>query len=94
MNSYICAGKTGTAEIGTGAVKDKELAWFIGFRSAVKGDTPVAPEDERLVLVMLEINIKEPPDEYTLMKFKIARELLKDDDLTKPGLTETSIING
>lgn len=94
VNSYICAGKTGTAEIGTGAVKDKELAWFIGFRSAVKGDTPVAPEDERLVLVMLEINIKEPPDEYTLMKFKIARELLKDDDLTKPGLTETSIING
>ena len=94
VNSFICAGKTGTAEIGKGETKDKELAWFIGFRSANKDGTPVAPEDERLVLVMLEIDLANAPEEYTLMKFKIARELLKNDDLTKPGLTEDCIING
>ena len=91
--TYRIAGKTGTAEIGTD--KSKELAWFIGFRSCYK-DTgeDVKEEEQRLVLVMLEIDMKNQPDEYTLMKFKIARELLKDDDLTKPGLTESSITSG
>ena len=95
--TYTIAGKTGTAEIGTGEKKNKELAWFIGFRScynAAAGGGQIAAEEERLVLVMLEIDLNDPPEEYTLMKFKIARELLKDDDLTKPGLTETSIVNG
>ena len=87
---YRIAGKTGTAEIGTD--KSKELAWFIGFRSCYKETgEEVAAEEQRLVLVMLEIDMKNPPEEYTLMKFKIARELLKDDNLTKPGLTETAI---
>ncbi len=34
------------------------------------------------------------PEEYSLMKFLIARALLKEDDLTKPGITETSIVGG
>lgn len=94
---YTIAGKTGTAEIGTGDFKNKELAWFIGFRSCYNtgaGGGPIRPEDERLVLVMLEINLEDPPAEYTLMKFKIGRELLKDDDLTKAGLTESAITDG
>lgn len=93
--TYTIAGKTGTAEIGSGEVKDKELAWFIGFRSCYKEtQTDVSNDEERLVLVMLEFNIKNPPEEYTLMKFKIARELLKDDDLTKPNKTEDCITSG
>ena len=92
--TYTIAGKTGTAEIGTGKVKDRELAWFIGFRSCYKETgLDVNPDEERLVLVMLEFDIKNPPAEYTLMKFKIARELLKDDDLTKPNKTEDCIVN-
>ncbi|MBR0081711.1 MAG: hypothetical protein IJP98_03100 [Clostridia bacterium] len=94
---FTIAGKTGTAEIGTGDVKDKELAWFIGFRScynAAAGGGDIKPEEERLVLVMLEINLADPPEEYTLMKFKIARELLKDDELTKPSVTESAIVDG
>lgn len=94
VNSYVCAGKTGTAEIGLGKEKDKELAWFIGFRSANRDGTDVRPENERLVLVMLEINLKDAPKEYALMKFKIARELLKNDQLTEVGLTESAITNG
>ena len=54
----------------------------------------VSNDEERLVLVMLEFNINNPPEEYTLMKFKIARELLKDDDLTKPNKTEDCITSG
>lgn len=93
--TYTIAGKTGTAEIGAGQVKDKELAWFIGFRSCNKeSGQDVSNEEERLVLVMLEFNIKNPPAEYSLMKFKIARELLKDDDLTKPSKTEDCITSG
>ena len=92
---FTIAGKTGTAEIGTGKVKDRELAWFIGFRSCYKdGSGDVNPDEERLVLVMLEFDIKNPPAEYTLMKFKIARELLKDDDLTKPSQTEDCVVGG
>ena len=92
---FRIAGKTGTAEIGTGERKNKELAWFIGFRSCLREDgSEVAPEDERLVLVMLEIDLNNPPEEYTLMKFKIARELLKNSDLTKPSQTEDCVIGG
>ena len=94
---FTIAGKTGTAEIGTGKVKNKELAWFIGFRSCYNeaaGGGSIQPDEERLVLVLLEIDLNDPPTEYTLMKFKIARELLKDDDLTKPGKTESAIVAG
>lgn len=94
---YTIAGKTGTAEIGTEKAKNKELAWFIGFRccyNEAAGGGSIQPDEERLVLVMLEIDLNDPPEEYTLMKFKIARELLKDDDLTKPGKTESAIVEG
>ncbi|MBO4563779.1 MAG: hypothetical protein J5772_09265 [Clostridia bacterium] len=63
------AGKTGTAEIGS--VKAREVSWFIGFR------VDVAPEDELLVLVMLEIPTA---DEYKYIKFDIARELISIDE--------------
>ena len=98
VRSFIIAGKTGTAEIGN--KKDnrsnasKELAWFIGFRQANKDGSEIAPEDERLVLVMLELDMSNLPAEYSLMKFKIAQVLLKDDPFTEPGLTETCITGG
>ena len=98
VRSYVISGKTGTAEVGN--KKDaqsqsaKELAWFIGFRQTNKDGTPVSEENERLVLVMLELDMENLPEEYSLMKFQIARALLKDDDLTKPGVTETGIIGG
>lgn len=63
------AGKTGTAEIGSS--KSREVSWFIGFR------VDVAPEDELLVLVMLEIPTA---DEYKYIKFDIARELISIDE--------------
>ena len=92
---FRIAGKTGTAEIGTGEKKNKELAWFIGFRSCLRENgSEVNPEDERLVLVMLEIDLNDPPEEYTLMKFKIGRELLKNSDLTKPSLSEDCVVSG
>lgn len=92
VRSFVIAGKTGTAEIGNkedkNAMAKKELAWFIGFREKNKDGTEVKPEDERLVLVMLELDMENLPDEYSLMKFVIARVLLKDDELTKPGETK------
>lgn len=94
VRSYVIAGKTGTAEIGLGKEKDKELAWFIGFRSQNKDGTEVAPENERLVLVMLELDNKNLPEESAMMKFKIAQALLKDDKLTEPVESETCIIGG
>lgn len=69
VTDYVIAGKTGTAEIGDD--KSREISWFAGFR------TGVAPEDARLVVVMLEV----PSDkEYSSLKFDIARELLKNTD--------------
>lgn len=66
VKSCTVAAKTGTAEIGND--KSREISWFAGFR------TGVSEEDERLVLVMLEI----PADEdYTSLKFDIAREMLE-----------------
>ncbi len=59
------AGKTGTAEIGSD--KSREISWFVGFR------INISPDEERLVLVVLEIPTD---DEYSGLKFDIARELL------------------
>jgi len=60
------AAKTGTAEIGDD--KSREISWFAGYRVGVSG------EDERLVLVMLEIPAEEA---YLQLKFDIARALLE-----------------
>jgi cell division protein FtsI/penicillin-binding protein 2 len=97
VRSFIISGKTGTAEIGNKKDKNeqaaKEIAWFIGFRKANKDGSEVKPEDERLVLVMLELDMQNLPEEYSLMKFVIARVLLKDDDLTKPGKTNLAFLS-
>lgn len=89
--TYVIAGKTGTAEVGK--EKEKELAWFIGFRQAKKDGTVLKADEERLVLVMLELDMNNLPDEYSMMKFMIGRVLLKDDDLTKPGQTNLALIS-
>ena len=98
VRSYVIAGKTGTAEIGnkkdSQSESAKELAWFIGFRQTHKDGSEIEPENERLVLVMLELDMTNLPAEYSTMKFKIAQALLKDDVLTEPGLTETCIAGG
>ncbi len=75
------AGKTGTAEIGVG--KSREISWFVGFR------VDVAPEDELLVLVMLEIPTD---DEYKYLKFDIARELISMEDPDYPFLTDEPVL--
>lgn len=62
------AAKTGTAEIGND--KSREIAWFAGYRVGVSA------EDERLVLIMLEIPAE---NAYTKLKFDIARALLNMD---------------
>ncbi len=66
VTSCTVAAKTGTAEIGSD--KSREISWFAGFR------TDVDAEDERLVLVMLEVP---STSQYSSLKFDIARELLK-----------------
>ncbi|MBR3381859.1 MAG: hypothetical protein IKG85_02320 [Clostridia bacterium] len=71
------AGKTGTAEIGSD--KSREISWFVGFRVGVE------PEDELLVLVMLEIPTA---DEYKYLKFDIARELISMEDAVFPFMSE------
>ena len=68
VTSCQIAAKTGTAEIGND--KSREIAWFAGYRCDVE------PEQERLILVMLEIPTT---GAYTNTKFDIARELLKMD---------------
>jgi cell division protein FtsI/penicillin-binding protein 2 len=97
VRSFVISGKTGTAEVGNKADKTqqakKEIAWFIGFRKTNKDGSEVKAEDERLVLVMLELDMENLPEEYSLMKFVIARVLLKDDDLTKPGETKLALIS-
>ncbi len=69
----IVAGKTGTAEKTDD--KTREISWFVGFRVGV------APEDELLVLVVLEVPTS---DEYTYLKFDIARELISIPDEPSP----------
>lgn len=90
VRSYVIAGKTGTAEVGKD--KEKELAWFIGFRQANRDGSELDPKDERLVLVMLELDMNNLPDEYAMMKFMIGRVLLKADELTEPGVSETAFV--
>ena len=68
VTSVQVAAKTGTAEIGND--KSREIAWFAGFRCDVE------PEQERLVLVMLEVPTNGP---YSDTKFTIARDLLRMD---------------
>ena len=96
VRSFVIAGKTGTAEVGNKKDKNsqakKEIAWFIGFREKNKDGSEVAAEDERLVMVMLELDMENLPEEYSLMKFVIARVLLKNDELTKPGETKLAFI--
>ena len=98
VKSYIIAGKTGTAEIGNKTdaktQADKELAWFIGFREQNKDGSDTRAENERLVLVMLELDMKNLPEEYSQMKFLIGRALLKNDELTEPGTVENCITGG
>ena len=43
-------------------------------------------------MVMLELDMEHLPEEYSLMKFMIARVLLKDDELTKPGVTQSAFL--
>ena len=94
LRTYTCAGKTGTAELAkkqNAKDADKELAWFVAFRSRKIDGSELDPEDERLVLVMLEIDMTKQVDEWTQMKFLIAQVLLKDDILTESPTTETCI---
>ncbi|MCL2671034.1 MAG: penicillin-binding transpeptidase domain-containing protein [Clostridiales bacterium] len=94
VTSYEIAGKTGTTELGKNRPGDKaatELAWFIGFRYTMPNGAPVPDEDQRLVLVMLELDMGNLPPEYTLFKFKIAQALLKSDDLTRDPTTQNII---
>lgn len=68
VGSYVIAGKTGTAEV----IKNKkDNSWFIGYRTGVSED------EERLVLVMLEVPVGE---RYSELKLAIARNLLEKDD--------------
>ena len=97
LRTYVCAGKTGTAELDkTHNAKDanKELAWFAAFRSRHLDGTELEPQEERLVLVMLEIDMTKQVDEWTQMKFLIAQALLKDDNLTVSPGTDTCIEGG
>ncbi len=90
VRSFVISGKTGTAEVGI--KKEKELAWFIGFREAEKGGGALKAKDERLVLVMLELDMNALPEEYSQMKFMVSRVLLKYNILTEPAETQTAYI--
>lgn len=94
LRTYTCAGKTGTAELAkkqNAKDADKELAWFVAFRSRHIDGTELKPEEERLVLVMLEIDMTKQVEEWTQMKFLIAQVLLKDDTLTQSPTSDTCI---
>ena len=96
LRTYTCAGKTGTAELAkkfNAKDADKELAWFVAFRSRHLDGTELKPEEERLVLVMLEIDMTKQVDEWTQMKFLIAQVLLKDDVLTESPTSDSCIEN-
>lgn len=100
--TYVCAGKTGTAELDkeqNAEEANKEIAWFVAYRSEyleadANGSTELAPEDERLVLVMLEVDMTKQVDEWTMMKFLIAQALLKDDTLTETPVTDEIMTAG
>jgi cell division protein FtsI/penicillin-binding protein 2 len=77
---YTLAGKTGTAELTDNDTK--ELAWFICWRDS-RGGEKVTEENARLVCIMLEIDLINLADEWSQMKFDIARALLKDDVLNE-----------
>lgn len=66
--------KTGTAELD--AAKTRAISWFVGFRMGMEN-----VEDERLVLVMFDVPYT---DEYTSLKFDVARELLKLETFGDP----------
>ena len=70
----VIAGKTGTAELD--AAKTRAISWFVGFRMGMEN-----VEDERLVLVMFDVPYT---DEYTSLKFDVARELLKLETFGDP----------
>ena len=94
LRTYTCAGKTGTAELAkkqNAKDADKELAWFVAFRSRHIDGTELQPKEERLVLVMLEIDMTKQLEEWTMMKFLIAQVLLKDDTLTESPTTDSCI---
>lgn len=74
---YTFAGKTGTAEITND--KTRELAWFVCWRDSLDG-VPVTEENARLVCVMLEVKLP-MGQEWSQMKYDIARALLKEDVL-------------
>ena len=63
----------------------------MAFRSRHIDGAELEPEEERLVLVMLEIDMTKQVDEWTQMKFLIAQALLKDDSLTESPTTDTCI---
>lgn len=94
--TYVCAGKTGTAELDkaqNATEAAKEIAWFVAYRSEYleadeTGSTELNPEDERLVLVMIEVDMTKQVEEWSMMKFLIAQALLKDDSLTEDPVTE------
>lgn len=66
VTTYKVAGKTGTAEMDL--AKTRETSWIVAYR------VDVSPEDERLVLVMIDM----PNDDiYTNLKFEIARAMLE-----------------
>ena len=63
----------------------------MAFRSRHIDGAELKPEEERLVLVMLEIDMTKQLDEWTMMKFLIAQVLLKDDTLTESPTSESCI---
>ena len=95
--TYLCAGKTGTAELDkaqNAKEANKEIAWFVAYRSAKLDGTELKDSEERLVLVMLEVDMTKQVSEWTQMKFQIAQALLKDDPLTEEPVTEDIMTAG
>lgn len=95
--TYLCAGKTGTAELDkaqNAKEANKEIAWFVAYRSAKLDGTELKDSEERLVLVMLEVDMTKQVSEWTQMKFQIAQALLKDDTLTEEPVTEDIMTAG
>ena len=73
---------------------NKEIAWFVAYRSAKLDGTELKDSEERLVLVMLEVDMTKQVSEWTQMKFQIAQALLKDDTLTEEPVTEDIMTAG
>ncbi len=73
---YELAGKTGTAELTDN--KTKELAWFLCWRdSELSTGAKVTEDNARLVCIMLEIDMTRQANEWSQMKYDIARAMLK-----------------